>query len=100
MERDRWLLLGFRLCVVASGALLVFVLLDVALAVTGVLTLDGTSLVRVVVCAVVGVLAALAALVVRRGRDELALGRLTFTEAILVSGLALVGGIVLLGALR
>jgi hypothetical protein len=97
MDGDARLLLEVRLSVVTGGALLVFSVADAGLGAAGIMPSEGSTL-RVAVGLLLAALALLNALRAWRKRSRHVVGEITFAEAILVAGLAFVGGIVLLGA--
>ena len=100
MQRDARLLLEFRLSVIAGFALLVFVVLDAMLALTGLWPWDQPPIARLTICLSLAAVALLNAWRVWSQRVDRALAAVTFGEVVLVGGLAVVGGVVLLGAFR
>jgi hypothetical protein len=102
MQRDAMLLRAFRACLVLGGAFALFVVLDVVLALAGIYPWSdpGPSLLRLLLSAAIAALAFIVAALTWRGREERDLGGVEFADAVIVVGYMLVGGFLLLAAIR
>jgi len=102
MGRETRLLRAFQACLVLGGAFVLFAVLDVILAAVGIYPWADPlpAVVRLVLGVVIAALAFLIALLVWRERNERNLGGVTFSDAVIVVGFMIVGGFLLLGALR
>lgn len=102
MDRDASLLREFQISLVAGGAMVAFVVLDVVLAATAVYPWGdaGPAVARVGIAAVLAALAFGNARRVWRQRADRDLGGVTFNEAVMVLGFMAVGGVLLLAMLR
>jgi len=102
MGRETRLLRAFQACLVLGGSFALFAVLDVALAVVGIYPWADPvpAIVRLVLGLVIAALAFLIAAILWREREEQNLAGVTFSDAVIVLGFMLVGGFLLLGALR
>jgi hypothetical protein len=102
MGHETRLLRAFQTCLVLGGAFALFAVLDVVLALVGIYPWSdpGPALVRLVLGVLISCLAFVVAALVWREREEQHLDGVTFSDAVIVLGFMLVGGFLLLGALR
>ena len=102
MRRETRLLRACQAGLVLGGSFALFAVLDVALAVVGIYpwTDPLPAIVRLALGLIIAALAFLIAAILWREREEQNLAGVTFSDAVIVLGFMLVGGFLLLGALR
>jgi hypothetical membrane protein len=102
MGRETRLLRTFQAGLVLGGSFALFAVLDVVLAAVGIYpwTDVAPAVVRLVLGIIISGLAFVVAGFVWREREEQSLGGVTFSDLVIVVGFMLVGGFLLLGALR